>query len=242
MTSNKKCKRALNAIKTKLTAFVTYVDSFGHDVNECEVVQLQLRLSMADNYLSEYDQQNDVIIMNCSDNEVNEVMLEREEFASNYFIAISRAQLQLKRLLGNVSQSSNQTNVTNNVEVNTIKLPNIQLPKFDGSYNNWLEFRDLYESLIHSNVSINNIQKFHYLRLALIGSAAEVINSLEFSAANYIIAWQLLCERYDNKSMLINNHLKGIFEIPKIYKESANAIRRLVDGISKHLRALQSLG
>lgn len=57
-------------------------------------------------------------------------------------------------------------NLTHSFE--NIKLPKIQLPKFDGNYECWLEYRDSFESLINQNSGISSIQKFHYLFRALI--------------------------------------------------------------------------
>ncbi|XP_045539664.1 uncharacterized protein LOC123722310 [Papilio machaon] len=125
---------------------------------------------------------------------------------------------------------------------NIVKLPTIQLPKFSGSYNNWLEFRDTFCSLIHSNDSIDNINKFHYLRASLEGTAAVVIQSIEFSAGNYLIAWNLLCDRFDNKRLLIQNHVAAIFNIETITKESNYILKRTIDTINKNIRALESLG
>lgn len=55
-------------------------------------------------------------------------------------------------------------------QLNRIKLRTIELPKFNGSQYNWLEFRDTFESLIHDNNTISYIKKFHYLRAALEGA------------------------------------------------------------------------
>ena len=65
-----------------------------------------------------------------------------------------------------------------------VKLPNIELPKFDGNYERWIPFRDLFESLIVSNNAFPNVQKLHYLRSALTGEAAKVISSLEITNDN----------------------------------------------------------
>ncbi|XP_050555965.1 uncharacterized protein LOC118281405 isoform X1 [Spodoptera frugiperda] len=123
-----------------------------------------------------------------------------------------------------------------------VKLPTIQLPKFSGLYTNWLEFRDTFSSLVHCNDSIDEINKFHYLRASLEGSAAVVINSIEFSSSNYSVAWQLLCDRFDNKRLLIQNHVSALFNIESIIKESSVALKTLIDLINKDLRALESLG
>lgn len=121
-------------------------------------------------------------------------------------------------------------------------MPTIQLPKFSGSYENWLEFRDSFNSLIHCNDTIDEINKFHYLRASLEGPAAVVIQSFEFSASNYSVAWNVLCERYDNKRLLIQNHISALFNIDNITKESSVSLKRLIDSLNKHLRSIDLLG
>lgn len=152
-----------------------------------------------------------------------------------------------------VQQAINNPITNNNPEVNSavisdqnihlqgVKLPTIKLPVFKGNYESWLEFKDTFNSLIHCNAQINDVQKFHYLRASLEGSATRVIQSLEFSAANYRNAWELLCNRYDNQRLLVHNHVKALFSLDPITKESPYQIRQLVDTVSKHLRALSTL-
>ncbi|XP_065094455.1 uncharacterized protein LOC135714978 [Ochlerotatus camptorhynchus] len=73
-----------------------------------------------------------------------------------------------------------------------IKLPTITLPEFVGDYNQWLAFHDTFVALIHTNPEVHDIQKLHYLRPALKGKAAQLIQSICISSANYTIAWQTL--------------------------------------------------
>ncbi|KAL0841423.1 hypothetical protein ABMA28_015107 [Loxostege sticticalis] len=124
----------------------------------------------------------------------------------------------------------------------SVKLPTISMPTFDGSYEHWLEFRDTFLSLVHTSTEISQIQKFHYLKSSLKGSAELVIDSLEFSAANYSVAWELLLNRYNNSNLLVHNHVKALFSIQTITKESPASIRRPIDTILKNLRALKILG
>nr|CAH7740777.1 unnamed protein product [Callosobruchus chinensis] len=76
--------------------------------------------------------------------------------------------------------------------------------------NNWMEFRDVFESMINNNIQINNIQKYHYLRASLTGTAQSVIQSFDFTHDNYSIAWSTLCDRFNNTELLVQNHLKAI--------------------------------
>lgn len=58
---------------------------------------------------------------------------------------------------------------------NPIKLPSIELPKFSGDFDRWIGFRDLFESTIRSNNSLDDAQKMYYLKMYVVGAAADVI-------------------------------------------------------------------
>lgn len=81
----------------------------------------------------------------------------------------------------------------------------------------------------------------HYLKASLFGEAANIIKSLEFTATNYEVAWTCICERYNNPRILVFNHLKSIFELESLTKESAPKLRKISDTLFKHMTALKSL-
>ncbi|XP_041767731.1 uncharacterized protein LOC121591381 [Anopheles merus] len=110
-----------------------------------------------------------------------------------------------------------------------IKLPTISLPEFDGDYMQWLTYRDTFEGLIHENIELPPIQKFHYLRASVKGEAAKVIEAITISAANYELAWQMLTERYSNEYLLKKRHLQALFGMATVKKESASTLHHLVD-------------
>lgn len=99
--------------------------------------------------------------------------------------------------------------------------------------------RHVYLLHIHTNTSISKIQKFHYLRVSIKDSAALIIQSLDFSSENYKVAWDLLCSRYSNSRLLINNHVQALFKI--VTKESARALRNVIYVVNKNLRSLKTL-
>lgn len=122
-----------------------------------------------------------------------------------------------------------------------VRLPKIDLPTFSGAYKDWHPFFDIFNSLIHSNESLNDIQRFHYLKSSLKGDAAETIASLEISNVNYADAWSRLKDIYDSERLAVQNHIKAIFDLPVVRKENGVAIRNILDGVLKHTRALQAL-
>lgn len=65
--------------------------------------------------------------------------------------------------------SRNDLNIRDNnfssMQLKNIKLPTISLPKFSGDYNNWLEFKNTFESVIHSSNDLNDIMKYYFKRI-----------------------------------------------------------------------------
>lgn len=79
-----------------------------------------------------------------------------------------------------------------------MKLPNMSLPAFDGRYEDWPTFQDLFTASIHNNKSLSGSQKLQYLKSCVKGEAASLIKSFTVTDANYREAWMLLEEQYDN--------------------------------------------
>lgn len=190
-----------------------------------------------------------------------ELNQEEMEFETKFYSVISKAKLFCKTFYNNsdnnsvsqaqygagASTNSNQSNNLNNNLLNasvktTIRLPPISLPTFNGHYCSWLEFRDTFTSLVDDNESLNDTQKFYYLRSSLDKSVLEVIESVEVTAGNYKVAWQILVDRFENKALMVHNHIQSIFEHPKLNCESHKGLRNLYDTVTKHLRSLKSLG
>lgn len=83
-----------------------------------------------------------------------------------------------------------------------------------GAYSEWRPFYDTFNSLIHSNKALCDIQRFHYLKSSLQGGAKAMLQCLELSVENYIVAWNWILEGHANK-----NHVRAIREMPSVTKE-----------------------
>lgn len=105
-----------------------------------------------------------------------------------------------------------------------------------------MECRDTFKSLVHDNEQLSHVKKFYFLKGALTDVAADSLHNLEISSNNYVIAWDVVCERFDNKLVLVNNYIKNVFSVPEVTKESASGIRTLLDNLVKNIRSLESLG
>ncbi|XP_048002935.1 uncharacterized protein LOC125239404 [Leguminivora glycinivorella] len=247
-----KAKRA--SIKGRLTTFRNYIDEFKKlkQVSKANLNEIKLRLRKADLLFEEYDKiQTNIEV---SESKVKQDgpptsepdFSERENTEKLFFCAISQAQ---ELIAANEPRSSldggpddDARSSRSGADAGGVRLPTIRLPSFDGSTTKWLEFRDVYISIVHNNDNLSDICKFQYLKASLLGNAASVIQSLEISAANYTAAWKLVCDRFDNKRQLIHTHLKSLFNVSLSGRETDKSLRFLIDHVSKHLRALNSLG
>lgn len=105
-----------------------------------------------------------------------------------------------------------------------------------------MPFNNSFRSIIHQNDELSKLQKFQYLLSSLKGDAANLVNSLELSNANYDVAMKIIKDRYDSNRVIINGHVKEIFDIPQMRSENSHQLKVIIDGVTKHLQALKSLG
>lgn len=233
-----KLKRARGIIKGQLTRAHNWIKAF--DAQEQQIEGVEVRLSTIERAWVEFGKNQDTL-EEADPNAVDDD--KREAFESEYYAASATAKaLIAARQRGDESQITGGRNSghTNN-SADQIKLPPINLPTFNGSYDQWPNFRDTFKAVIDENQNLSDIKKLYYLRLALKGLAAEIIASITMSADNYEIAWKLLEGRFENKRVLVHHHLQALIEFPAIQKESHAALRQLLDTMEKHVRALKKL-
>lgn len=236
-----------SSIKGQITKFRNYLDCF-EDITQIEAIdiaKLTVKLSKFECLSTNFGElQGQIEILNSENLEME--LDEREGIEQSMIDCIALAKIILNKqhdisLQEERDRRNSYWQDAHGEDVG-IKLPQIQISKFDGSYFRWLEFRDTFTNIIHNNQKISPVQKFHYLTSYLEGDAARVISNIELSSANYNDAWNLLCERYNNNRLLITHHLKSLYNIQPLTRESEGALRSFTDHITKNLRALASLG
>ena len=123
----------------------------------------------------------------------------------------------------------------------SIRLPKLELKKFDGDILKWQEFWDTYESTIHNNPSLEKVDKFKYLKCQLVGRPIDALAGLDITNDNYDTAIDMLQERYGKLHIIIEAHYSKLANIsPPTY--NTISLRTFYDTTEKHLRALHSLG
>lgn len=153
---------------------------------------------------------------------------------------------ELKILLSKFNQQCNKdelsaSNVTQ-TKSSHVKLPKINIPSFSGNYSEWPTFRDLFHSLISQNVSLDKVQKLHYLKSYLAGEAEQLLRHIPIQETNFDRCWQLLEERFNNKKYISHQVLKRLFSQKNLLTESASGLKDLVDTTNDCLATLSNLG
>lgn len=120
-------------------------------------------------------------------------------------------------------------------------LPKISLPKYDGDYDKWQSFHDLYVSLVHNNDKLTPVKKLYYLKSCLTGDAEIILRHTPITDRDYEPAWLKLKTRYQNKRILVNHQIKKLINQPKLQNETAKGIKLFVDTTEECIQQLTSL-
>lgn len=101
----------------------------------------------------------------------------------------------------------------------------VPIPTFDGSYASWPKFKAIFQDLMAGSGDSDAIKLYH-LDKALVGEAAGVLDAKVMSEGNYQQAWAILSERYENKRIIVETHIRGLFDIQKMASGSCKELDR----------------
>ncbi|CAB0038564.1 unnamed protein product [Trichogramma brassicae] len=121
------------------------------------------------------------------------------------------------------------------------RLPQINVPDFSGRREDWESFRDLFNALIHQSSHLSNVERLYYLKTLVRGDARSALDSLQLTGDNYDTAWKLLESRYENRRLLVHEHLLALRSLKPLREPSAKAFQQLIDTLSRHRDQLRTL-
>ena len=125
------------------------------------------------------------------------------------------------------------------------RLPNLDLPRFNGDVFNWQEFFDAYMAHIGNNTKISEIDKFTHLIRLLDGDAKAAIRSFKLTAANYKPALDHLKERFGRPAFIRLKHINALLQLEAPMGKGSTYVKalwRMLDDIAAHTQALANLG
>ncbi|XP_053697263.1 uncharacterized protein LOC128744354 [Sabethes cyaneus] len=239
-TTSKGKPPTLNALQKKLKGLQTSFNNVHNFIKECseatKASEFSVRLERLELL---WDKMNDTIDeIECHEEnvDVESPVKERVDFENRFF---ELKAFLIDRLKNDPEAAPLNQSVRPTEPLTThAKLPQISLPKFGGKIEEWLNFRDLYMSLIHLQPDLPEVEKFHYLRSQLEGEALNLINTLPLTKTNYMVAWDMLVQRYSNTKILKKKNVQALFELPSIRRESAEEMHSLLESFEATVKSL----
>ena len=141
----------------------------------------------------------------------------------------------------NLAQAQGYVNTFAGMSQNVSRLPKLTLPTFGGDPLKWQTFWDSFDSAVHSNNVLTNVQKLNYLRAHLEGEAARAIAGFPLTSVNYQQSLDLLKDRFGDQQRIINAHMHSLMNLPRA-SHNITGLRAFHDAIENHVRGLSALG
>src|SRR5712671_7524228 len=113
----------------------------------------------------------------CDETDMQQHLDERERFEEKFIL--------VKAGFLGLLDKHQVTNPKPGAGTSQVKLPKIELPVFSGKYTEWTSFNDLFTTLVHNNKNISEVEKLQYLKNALKGEPAQLLQSIQITADNY---------------------------------------------------------
>lgn len=119
------------------------------------------------------------------------------------------------------------------------KVGDISVPKFDGTYTDWISWRAQFKSkVIATGLSADS--KIDLLLGALEKEARQCAGDTEHrDIEDFERIWKKLELTYDNKYQIVTAHVNRILDLPSSVEPSSIKMRLLIDTVDQELRSLK---
>ena len=198
-------------------------------------------------YLTELKRQKDII--EALDNEILDTIEDKDidnevQETSDRMMKIAGCILRLEDMLSALSLTHNPANIPTpnpHTPVQNVKLPQLQLAKFDGDPLSWTNFWELFKTSVHDRTDLPAAAKFQYLNGQLEGAAAKLITGFSHTLEDYTEAVDLLQETYGQENVLIQARLNAILDLPSP-EPNSTSLSKFRSSFEGHIRVLKASG
>ena len=234
--NTEKIRKSRTAYRGVLTKRLIHLSEIVDNRQTVEITSLLDRIAETEQRLDEYFAQleNEV-----EDEELVKLIEEQNDWKDEIRAACHKA----KRLLdddggSNITPASKGESLCNRM----VRLPKLNLPVFSGNLLEWQLFYDSFVSSVHSREDMSSIDKFNYLRSQLTGNALDIIKGFSLSAENYEAAFEILCQRFGNKQLIIRAHIKALLNLSSVQSGNLKSLSDFINTVEINVRSLNALG
>ncbi|XP_043262437.1 uncharacterized protein LOC122403149 [Colletes gigas] len=123
----------------------------------------------------------------------------------------------------------------------TIKLPQLDLPTFNGDFKKWPHFSDAFCAAVKNVQHLSKAQKMQYLDACLRGEPKDLIEHLEICDANFDIAWASLVSEYAHLRVLVSVQLDRLCDLPSVHHDKLDSLKKGKAEVVQSVAALKKL-
>ncbi|XP_058456554.1 uncharacterized protein LOC131433952 [Malaya genurostris] len=241
------CDQKLNAFEFRRQAVVSKLQRMRNMMETAEditVHHLETYLRRVDSCYDEYNSIQNEIYAEFPDQrtEQESAFIEFELLYEELRVTICASmdalrmkQIQVVPKAAIAEGGENQQTIVNQ----SLGLPHVPLPTFDGTYEKWFRYKQLFQDLMRKYPHLSDATKLHYLTQTLKGKAENVLSEQILNENNFQPAWNILEERFENKRTIIDIHVGGLLNLRRMNKESSSELRQLVEECSRHVESLE---
>ncbi|XP_020601431.1 uncharacterized protein LOC110040532 [Orbicella faveolata] len=250
MTDLKRKVRVRAGHKGYVTKTITDARALFNSGNQADLKKLKSLQSILRDKLADIKGLDREITDETKEESIDQEVADSCEFTSSVYecIADIKAVCSAREKSGKETQPSGAGSIPSQLVTPAIgsaptKLPKLELKKFYGNPVEWAPFWDSFNSAVHQNSSISNVNKFNYSKSLIQGQAANTISGFSLTGGNYKEAVCLLEERYGNKEVVISAHMEALLKLPAATSISEpKKLRDIYDKLESHVRSLQNIG
>lgn len=236
----KELQLQLDFVEDKLRAQKNFIDTHRYNYST-NLEAFKLRFEALSGYLGEFSDYHRQVIILVDDAQMTAVKSRYQAFEEAVFSVQTEYLEFINNSLSQIKLESPTKSqlVISAFEKPRVKLPEFELPKFDGKIESFPAFRDQFEIMINTT-KLEKIEKFQYLVACCKGGDAErIINQFKITDDNYDLAFQTLAEKYTDNRILVDRHFAEIMKIVPFSQDSPEELRKLLECYSTRYRQLK---
>ncbi|GBM11893.1 hypothetical protein AVEN_209599-1 [Araneus ventricosus] len=244
----KKTRSVTRSIVTKQTNKLE--SEINNSVDKTIVYELYMQLISKFEELVKLDKEIEGLI---DIDSLEDEILTREEYRDKFIIWKTRAERYIESVSSIAIRNSAETQLQNvtlplnssvsSVLTNQPRLPKLTLESFSGKeIGSFPSFWARFKSAVHENSSLNDVDKFSYLKSVVTSDAELAIRGLTLTSENYAKAVKILEDRFGRQELIVDYHMNNLLNLTPVRKSfDVIALRNLYDQLEVNIRGLESL-
>ena len=204
---------------------------------EQDLFQFKIREDKLNSVFSEYEKvQGEIEVLDDTDLEMND----RNDVEQKFYNTLAGIKRKIDEFNSKILISQQQI-ITPHLGSSAVQLPEITIQTFYGNFSEWNAFFQLFTTLIINNTSLNDLQRFIYLKSFLKGEPLRLINNIEVIDSNFQIAINTLKDRYENNARVISILIKRLLKTPSLTKCNMQTLREFLTEVKQTIQALKNI-